>query len=383
MTRQIELPYGSRPLPVRVAAETVVVDLPPVPAGRPVEEVLPLALDAPIESPRLETLARPGDRVTVIVSDATRDEPRGALLDAVRERLPAGVRLTVAVANGTHAPGDFGALGLPARLAEEAAIVNHDARDDRELVLVGQTTRGTPLRVNRCLVECDLAVATGRIKPHYFAGFGAGAKALFPGLGANDDIRHNHRLKTTAGARPGVVDGNPCREDLEEIVDRLQCGTFLLNLVTGPDGSAQSAVAGNVRAAFRVGASLCRPLYSVRAPRARTIIVSDALPLTGSLYQASKLVATAAPLLEPGGTIVVAAECPDGTGPVDTVNQAIYDIGIRPRLPTEHRIVLVSSLSPQDVAETYCDYAERVEDVAPATEPALVLRRAGIMIPTL
>jgi hypothetical protein len=85
--------------------------------------------------------------------------------------------------------------------------------------------------------------------------------------------------------------------------------------------------------------------------------------VTASLYQASKLVAATADLLLDGGTIIIVAECPEGTGPVDTVNRAIYEIGLAPRLPPNHRIVLVSGLTREQVEPTYCEWAPSVESV--------------------
>src|SRR5690606_12682553 len=243
------------------------------------------------------------------------------------------------------------------------------------------TRRGTPVEIHRAVVEADLVVATGCIIPHYFAGYGAGIKALFPGLGGSASVRVNHRLKEEPGARAGVVDGNPCREDLEEVAEMLPRPPFILNAVLDDDGAARAAVAGEVRAAFRAGAAACEPLYRVRAAPSRAVVVSGKHPVTASLYQASKLVAAAAPLLAPGGTVVVAAECGEGTGPLDVVNRGIYEIGLRPRLPAEHRVVLVSSLPDEVVRQTYCEPAPSVEAaLAGAPEPPLVLPRAGSLL---
>jgi nickel-dependent lactate racemase len=337
------------------------------------------ALASPIASRRLEELVRPGDRVTLVVSDATRDEPRAAFLAAVRARL-GPVRLTVAVATGTHGPCAVERLGIPPSLLAGAQLVMHDGHRDDDLVVAGTTRRGTPVRLHRCAVDADLIVATGAIRPHYFAGFGAGIKAVFPGLGGAREIRINHLLKQAREARAGVVVGNPCREDLEEAVVMLP-PIFLLDFVCDPDERPRAAVAGDVLAAFRAGAELARPRVTADAPRTRTIVVSDALPVTGSLYQASKLVAAVAPLLEDDGTIIVVAECPEGIGPIDTVNQAIYEIGLRPRLPARHRIVLVSSLDAATVAPSYAQWAARAEDVlAGAPGPIVVAPRAGHLI---
>lgn len=377
---RIQLPYGARPYDLELPTGTCIADLPAGVAGGHLRTLVEDALAAPIASPRVEDLVRPGDRVVIVVSDETRDDPRQILVDAVLDRLPTDAHVTLAVANGTHAPANPERLELGPRAAR-LPLVNHDSRDAGTLVEVGVTRRGTPVRVNRCAAEADVVIATGRIKPHYFAGFGAGCKAVFPGLGANDAVRINHRLKREAGAVPGSVDGNPCRADLEEATRMVGGARFLVNAVLDADGNAQAAVAGDVDAAFRRGAEACRRWFTVRAPRSSVVIVSDHLPLTASLYQASKLVAAVAPLVMPGGLIVLVAECGDGVGPLETVNRGIYELGIAPRLPEQHQVVLVSSLDRATVAGTYCRWSASVDDaLAGRQEKPVVLPRAGTAV---
>jgi nickel-dependent lactate racemase len=388
MFRAISLPFGPQPYRLDLAhggrPRRAHVVMPPEPGPtRPLDTLLAAALDAPIQAPRLDDAVKPRDRVVLLVSDATRDDPRAAMLTALLARMPRDISLTLAVANGTHGPSDLGRLGIPASIwARAARVVNHDAHDARDLVTIGTTRRGTPVKLHRCLVDTDWIIATGRIKPHYFAGYGAGCKTIFPGLGANREIRINHELKCETLARAGIVDGNPCRDDLEEAVALLAARKFLLNVVIDDRGGAQASVAGDIRAAFCAGAQVCERLYRVAAPRAPVVIVSDALPTTGSLYQASKLVAAAAGLLRDGGTMIVAAACPEGVGPVDTVNKGIYELGLVPRLPPRHRIVLVSGLSREDVAPSYCSWAPSVESVLDELEDEAVtiLPRAGSLI---
>jgi nickel-dependent lactate racemase len=388
MFRAISLPFGRQPYRLDLdhggRLHRAHVVLPPEPGPtRPLDTLIAAALDAPIGAPRLEHAVKPKDRVVLLVSDATRDDPRAAMLTALLARMPRDIALTLAVANGTHGPSDLGRLNIPAAIwARAARVVNHDAHDDRDLVTIGATERGTPIKLHRCLTETDWIVATGRIKPHYFAGYGAGCKTIFPGLGANREIRINHELKREPLARAGVVDGNPCRDDLEEAVARLAARKFLLNVVIDDRGGAQAAVAGDIRAAFRAGAQACERLYRVAAPRASVVIVSDGLPLTGSLYQASKLVAAAAGLLRDGGTMIVVAACPEGIGPVDTVNKGIYELGLVPRLPPRHRIVLVSGLGREEVETSYCAWAPSVESVLDelVDEAVTILPRAGSLI---
>lgn len=377
----IELPYGR----VRYALDlgdraAMIVSPPPLPPPRPVPALIAEALDRPIGQPRLERLVQAGAHVTVIVSDGTRAEPRSEFLAALRARLTS-VRWTLAIATGTHGPSALDGLGLPPWVLAEATLVNHDGHRAENLIELGTTSRGTPVRVHRCVLDADLVIATGCIRPHYFAGFGAGVKAIFPGLGEASAIRVNHAHKSAPGARAGIVHGNPCREDLEEAGALVPTPVFLINGVAAPDGQLHAVVAGDPRAAFRVGAALARAWFTVRAARAPVVVASDALPVAASLYQAAKIAAAVAPLVAEDGVLVLAAECPDGIGPLEVVNEAIFRIGVLPRLPRGASIRLVSALAPDLVARTLLQHARTIEEVVHAAPgPVLVIPRASQLI---
>lgn len=377
----VVLPYGrvAYPLDLRGRAAAI-LEPPPPPPPPPVRPLLDAALAAPLDLATVERLVGPGGRVTVIVSDRTRDEPRSELVAALRARLP-DRRWTLAIATGTHGPSGLGALGLPPALTADMTIVDHDGHSDADLVHVGTTLHGTEVRVHRCVVDTDLVIATGCIRPHYFAGFGAGVKAVFPGLGAARAIRHNHELKRAPGARAGWVDGNPCRADLEAAVALVPSMIYLLDGVCASDGSVFAAVAGDPRSAFRRGVELARPQFTVHAEPCSLVIASDALPVTATLYQAAKIAAAMAPLVKPGGTLVVVAECADGIGDLDVVNEKIFRIGVLPRLAPGVRLGLVSSLSDDAVRTTLLEPIGALDDlVSEASEPPIVAPRASQLI---
>lgn len=367
---RISLPYGRTPLEFESRDRHIeVLRAPALLPARPITELLDEAL---ADVPRIA----PGSRVTLIVSDPTRAEPRADFVKAIRRRL-SDARLTLAVATGTHGPCDLTELGV--NLDGFEAIVNHDGHSPVDLVELGTTDRGTPVRVHRCVVETDHVIATGCIRPHYFAGFGAGAKAIFPGLGEATAIRINHRLKTAAGARAGIVDGNPCREDLEAAVALVPAPITIVNGVSDADHVVREVVAGDLRA-FRRGCELARPWFTVRAARAPVVVASDALPVTASLYQAAKIFAAVAPLVEEGGRIVVAAECAEGIEPLDTVNEAIFRIGVLPRLPRGVTIRLVSCVARTDIERTLVGYADSVEEEIGQTNRVLVVPMASQLL---
>lgn len=338
----LELPYGRQRYALEIAPGVHMLR-PPVRGGhRPdVGAMLEAALDGPIGSPPLEALIRPGSRVLAIVSDHTRHEPRDAMLAAVRRRVEArGGQVRVAVATGTHGRSAI------------ACDVIHDGVAD--IVELGMTSGGTPVRVHRAVVEADVIVATGCIRPHYFAGFAGGVKAIFPGLGEAAAVRVNHRMKTDPQARAGEVDANPCRLDLEDAVARISTPKFLLNVVADAADEPCGAVAGDVVAAHRAGCALARPQFTVRAAPAHHVIASDGDPITSTLYQAAKVAAAVAPLVAPGGVLTLVAECANGVGPggFPVVNEAIFRIGVLPRLAHGVRLELVSALPAEVAAES-------------------------------
>jgi nickel-dependent lactate racemase len=385
----IELGYGARPLPLPEGLEAEVLPPPAPPAVADLPAALDDALAHPVGSRPLHQVVTARTRAVVVVSDASRDEPRAELFAAVRRELGALAddRITLAVANGTHTPGDLAGLGLPPEVLARHRVVNHDGHDEAGMVEMGRTSRGTRLRVNRCLAEADVVVTTGRIKPHYFAGYGGGCKGIFPGLGFHEDVRQNHRLKADPASSLGRADLNPCREDLEEAARRLGRDTFMLNVVEA-GGAILGAVAGDLVLAHREGVRRLRPWVEVSAAPADVVIVSAPLPVSASLYQASKLVPPAGLLLRDGGVVIVAAECPDGIGPVQVVNEGIFKLGVRRFLPERYTLLLVSAMSPATVAQSYATYAPSLEaalaEARRLTGPAdrvVVMPDAGDLVP--
>lgn len=344
------LGYGTRPLPLP-ALPGVRYRTVEAPRAVPVPDVLATiqgALAHPFGARPLAQVASSRSRVVVVVSGAAREEPRAELFGAVRAALAAvpDDHLMLAVANGTHVPAALDHLGLPEEVLGRHRVVNHDARDEGAMVDMGTTSRGTRLRVNRCLAEADLVVATGAVRPHHAAGWGGGAKGIFPGLAFDADVRKNRALADDPASSLGEADGNPCREDFEEAVRRLGRDTYAVNVVAA-GRAVVGAVAGDVVYAHREGVRLARPWCEVEAERSDCVVVSAPLPLGASLRQAAKLVSRAGLLLRPGGTAVLAAECAEGAG--GRADVALLEPFARRWLPEGATLLVVSTLEPSAV----------------------------------
>lgn len=156
--------------------------------------------------------------------------------------------------------------------------------------------------------------------------------------------------------------------------------TYLLNGVCAPDGRIHAAVAGDPRSAFRRGCDLARPWFTVSAPRAALVIGSDALPVSASLYQAAKIASACAPLVAEGGELVLVAECAEGVEPLETVNEAIFRIGVLPRLPPGTPIHLVSGLPPSTVERTLVRPLTDLSKLVAQASSIVVIPRASQLI---
>jgi nickel-dependent lactate racemase len=351
----------------------------PTPSGLSALDACRAALARPVDSPLLSELAASARRIVVIVSDESRDEPRQALLSAIREQVPWD-RVTLVVASGTHAASD---RAVPDAHRDRPILVHGPETPVTDL---GRTPRGTRVRLASTVVDADLVVATGRIRPHYFAGYSGGAKAVFPGVALAEDALENHRLKADETARLGRVSDNACRLDMEAAVRLLPAPVFLLNVLADVEGNVAAASAGHVVAAHRSLLPRAKALFSVPAPRARVVVVADRPPVSSSLYQASKLLPPAGALLEDGGVVILVADLELGIGPMERVNRGIYELGVRPQLPARHRVLLVSRLGASAAHGLYAEPRESLDAAlrealaVTASARAVGLWRAGELV---
>ena len=343
------------------------------------------ALARPIGGPSLRDLTDRARRIAVVISDESRDEPRRELLEALFEVLPRA-HATLVVASGTHQGSD---AVVPEAFRDLPCVV-HDARALAHTVELGVTSEGTRVRLARVLADADLVVVTGRVRPHYFAGYSGGTKGVFPGCGYQQDILDNHQLKSDPSARLGSVEGNRCRQDMEEAALMLPGRLFLLNVLADAHGTPVAAASGHPVQAHRHLVERAREVFRVTGRPSRIVVVADRPPVSSSLYQASKLLPPAGALLEAGGAVVLVADCRQGVEPLDRVNEGIYRLGVASQLPEGHEVFLVSSLGEETVARTYARHAPELAQLLQQLAgrlrvdwPVPVLWRAGEAVATL
>ena len=284
-------------------------------------EALQTALRAPIASPSLGELGRPGDTVMMVHTDITRATPNDRILPVILQELESlGVaRKDISLLNGlgTHRPQTEVELRamLGDWIVENYRCLQHDCNDDQNLVSLGETTHGHPVRINRLYMESDVRILTGFIEPHFFAGFSGGPKAVLPSLAGRESVFTNHGLRMIAhpNARWGVTEGNPIWEEMREVA-LLTHPTFLLNVTLNIMHGITGVFAGDMMAAHTMGCAFVKEnaMVKVDAPYDIVITTNSGYPLDQNLYQSVKGMQAANQIVRDGGAIVIATECEDG-----------------------------------------------------------------------
>lgn len=79
-----------------------------------------------------------------------------------------------------------------AEVAGRLKMYNSDAKVSEDFEYFGDTSRGTPVWLNKHICHVDHVIMTGTIVHHYFSGYGGGRKAILPGVAAMETVRVNH-----------------------------------------------------------------------------------------------------------------------------------------------------------------------------------------------
>jgi nickel-dependent lactate racemase len=259
-------------------------------AGTPKGPGLTEALDHPIDAPLVADLCRGRKSAAIAVEDITRPAPAGPALDALLDRIAAGGippgRVAVIVAVGGHAPLRLKELRakLGDRVVDTCEISNHHPYEN--LVDLGKSRNGIPIRINRTFHEHPVRLAVGSVVPHPYAGFGGGGKIVLPGLAGIDTLEMNHRPAVTglSGAGIAKVEGNQARAEMEEIA--LSAGLqAVLNIVPDARRVPIGFYYGHPITAHRAAVALARKAYRTLVKPEADAVLLNAYPKDGELLQ--------------------------------------------------------------------------------------------------
>jgi len=324
---EYDLPYGTGHVSISFpSGHPVDVISPPLIAGaEDARLVVETALENPVGNFHFEYF-KAARSVAIAVNDKTRPVPHEQLLPPLLEKIASlGIprqSVQLIIATGTHVPmrsAEFEAI-LPPAILREYTIVSHDCDDSGSLIDLGYTQRGTPILLNRRFYEADLKIVIGDIEPHHFMGFSGGVKTAAIGLASRQTINQNHALLSHPDAITAHYADNPMRQEVEEIGEK--AGIHLaVNAILNSQKQIVSVVAGDPRAVMLAGIPLCQEVCQVKVSGTYDLVIASpgGHPKDINFYQSQKGLTHAALMVRDGGTVILAAACPEGIGSQDYI----------------------------------------------------------------
>lgn len=277
------------------------------------------ALDAPLGSPRLEEGVRPGARVLILSDDNTRPTPVWKILPHVLERLRrAGVteeNTAILIASGTHRPMIEKEIRakVGAEVAQRIRTSCHRCHDRSVLFKAGISPEDVEVWLNRAVLDADYVIGIGNVVPHPHPGWAGGAKILYPGVAGAETVGAFHLVGADDPTNYLGRDDAPARRNLEALADTAGLD-FIVNTVLTPEQRIYRVFCGRHRQAQAAAQKAAKAVYGVCVPRRYSIVVSNSYPAFLEFWQAGKGIFSADLILEPGGTIILTAPCPEGVG---------------------------------------------------------------------
>ncbi len=284
------------------------------------------ALENPIGTPPLSTLARGKRTVCIVISDVTRPVPNRKLLAPMLQILEnSGIsrqNITILVATGLHRPNWGPELEemIGAEIMANYRVENHVAKNDGDMTdlgeigfLDGQSAR---VAINSHYIDADLKITTGLIEPHFMAGYSGGRKLICPGIASAATILQFHAppMIGNPNARAGNLDRNPVHAMSRAVAEVAGCD-FICNVTLSETRQITGIFAGDLDAAHAAGIAHVDKQSKVEvSPQPIVVTTSAGYPLDTTFYQCVKGMVGALPALEIGGTLIIACSLSEGIG---------------------------------------------------------------------
>ncbi|MBN1117557.1 MAG: nickel-dependent lactate racemase [Bacteroidales bacterium] len=265
--------------------------------------------------------------VAIVVSDKTRLCGYPVYLPWLVESLVSrGTRnsnISFYIAYGTHQKqSEPESLESYGDVYKKYTFIHHNSKDKQAFIELGQTKRGTPIKIRKDILRSSLIITFGAISHHYFAGFGGGRKLIFPGLAEQDAVYKNHSyfldIETkhlAPGCHPGKLNDNPIAEDLKEIDDKLPVKISIHGILNRQGKVCQLHI-GNTYKDFLDACQEHDNYYRAKEGKLYNLVIASAggYPKDVNFIQSHKAIHNAAAFVKDGGKLVVFCECVDGIG---------------------------------------------------------------------
>ncbi len=325
MQRTIPIPYYTSTLALHVEEENLKAVLTAKMHGfhaeKSQEQLVLDALEHPVGSPRLRTLAEGKRKIVIVTSDHTRAVPSKITLPLLLKEIRSGnpdADITILIATGLHRPTTeeeqrrmFGD-----EIVDHEKIAINNAFAPEQFVELCTLPSGAVFQVNRLAAECDLLVTEGFVEPHFFAGFSGGRKSILPGICSERTVNENHSYKAVSHplSNSGMLKDNPIHADMLCAAKAVNV-QFIFNVALDGEKKIVAAWAGDLEKAHEAGVAFIRQWSQCPVVTGDIVVTSNGgYPLDQNLYQSPKAMATAEACAGEDGVIIMCCSCCDGMG---------------------------------------------------------------------
>lgn len=293
----------------------------------PLKDIKSCVLEAirhPIGSPALSEIIKPGDTVAFICNDPTRVANSHLfmpiLIDEMNRLGVPDENMRIVFSLGTHREmsEEERVKQVGPEVARRIRMFSSVSTRSEDFMYFGETSRGTPVWINKLLCDVDHVILTGTIIHHYFSGFGGGRKAVLPGCAAMETIRKNHSWMLDPHSGLGILEGNPVYEDQIEGVELFAKGRslFLFNAVVNAKHEFLKMFAGHYIKAHKEACRFVNEVYGCEIDQEADLVIASCggYPKDINVYQMQKTMENTSCAVRKGGVVILLAECIEGSG---------------------------------------------------------------------
>jgi nickel-dependent lactate racemase len=280
--------------------------------------VIQEAMENPIGTERLEDLLKADHSVVTMVDDITRPTPAAKILPFILQRIEeAGIpdqAVRIFMAIGTHRPMTEEELRvkLSDTVRERYRVINRDYREG-DFVDLGQTKSGTPIEIDREVIEADFRIAVGNVIPHISAGWGGGSKMILPGVCSRKTTDMMHLMACIVQPVLEVIgtrDNKP-RAEMDAIAEEVGLD-FIVNTVMDEDQNMLGVFAGHFIEAHRQATQMAEQVMVIPIPAQADILIVSANPCHFDYWQGIKPYTYCHRAVREGGVIIFLLDGTEG-----------------------------------------------------------------------
>jgi len=317
---EIWLPYGKTEVSVKVRDEDLlgIVQLNERPGSIDPRAEIERAVGSPVGKKRLNEIVDSNDTVVIVLG---MNEPKVIvpILEFVLKELRlAEVKdsnVTVLVGSKVGASTNREQISsLVTDNYKEVKTVLHDhlARDS---VLLGETSSGIAVYVNRIFAESNVKLLVGEVSANCLTAYTGGPETLLRGAVGIQTVRQCYAKIVNSNSKVGVIEQNPVFEDMRRIAEAAKVD-YAIDAALNSKGELVAAFAGGPDDVFLQGVRVINEMCKVQtAGKAEVAVVSaGGAPYDTDLYGAYRAIHTALDLVKKEGALVLVAECAGGFG---------------------------------------------------------------------